>query len=171
MYLLKSLVSKDIERWDYKRYVLFVGGYSENDIYKISAFFSLNNVDNEGPFWAGFHKVIYKQQKIILRLIKSFSNLSWFVFRKYVVNGIINLKYKIKLYLLWDKVSSYINLSSVGVVVEKVPNLKTSYFVVHIPVELIFLHVSILAILLKSRWMSETPWYQNTKVVRQHEWF
>ena len=50
MYLLKSLVSKDIERRDYKRYVLFVDGYSENDIHKISAFFSHNNVDNEGPF-------------------------------------------------------------------------------------------------------------------------
>ena len=49
MYLLKSLVSKNIERWDYKRYVLFVDSYSENDL-KISPFFSHKNFDNEGPF-------------------------------------------------------------------------------------------------------------------------
>ena len=40
---------KNIERWDYKRYVLFVDSYSENDL-KISAFFSHKNVDNKGPF-------------------------------------------------------------------------------------------------------------------------
>ena len=60
---------KNIERWDYKRYVLFVDSYSENDL-KISAFFSHKNVDNKGPFWAGFHTVIYKQQDIIPRLTK-----------------------------------------------------------------------------------------------------
>ena len=50
MYFLKSLVSKNIERWNYKRYVLFVESYSEKDFLKISAFFSLRNVDNERPF-------------------------------------------------------------------------------------------------------------------------
>ena len=38
MYLLKSLVSKNIERKDYKRYVLFVDSYSENH-FKICFFF------------------------------------------------------------------------------------------------------------------------------------
>ena len=50
MYVLKSLVSKNIERWDYKRYFVFVDSYSENDFLKISAFFSHKNVDNERPF-------------------------------------------------------------------------------------------------------------------------
>ena len=50
MYLFKSLVSKNIERWDYKRYVLFVDSYSEMNFLKISAFFCLKNVDNEEPF-------------------------------------------------------------------------------------------------------------------------
>ena len=48
MYLLKSLVSKNIESKDYKRYVLFVDSYSENH-FKI-CFFSHRNVDNEEPF-------------------------------------------------------------------------------------------------------------------------
>ena len=47
MYLLKSLVSKNIERKDYKWYVLFVDSYSENH-FKI--FFPHRNVDNEEPF-------------------------------------------------------------------------------------------------------------------------
>ena len=50
MYLLKSLVSKNIEQWDYKRYVLFVDSYSEKDFLKIFAFFSLKNSDNDRPF-------------------------------------------------------------------------------------------------------------------------
>ena len=117
MYLLKSLVSKNIERWDYKRYVLFVDSYSEKDFLKISTFFSLN-VDNEGSFRAGFHKVIKQQWEIILRLIKLFSNLALIIFRQDVVNRMINLKNKILLCLLWDEVSPYLNLSSfaVGVV-------------------------------------------------------
>ena len=99
MYLLKSLVSKNIERKDYKWYVLFVDSYSENH-FKI--FFSHRNVDNEESFWAGFHKAIYKQQEIVLRLTKVFSYLALIIFRKCVVNGIRNVKYKIKLCLLWD---------------------------------------------------------------------
>ena len=77
------LFQKNIERWDCKRYVLFVdSSYSENDFLKISAF-SHMNVDNEWPFWAGFHKVIYKQQGVIVRLTKSFSNLALIIFRKF----------------------------------------------------------------------------------------
>ena len=120
MYLLKSLVSKNIESKDYKRYVLFVDSYSENH-FKI-CFFSHRNVDNEEPFWAGFHKVIYKQQEIVLRLTKVFSYLALIIFRKCVVNGMTNVKSKIKLCLLWDKVSPYNSLSSV--VVGVVPFLK-----------------------------------------------
>ena len=76
------LFQKNIERWDCKRYVLFVdSSYSENDFLKISAF-SHMNVDNKWPFWAGFHKVMYKQQGIILRLTKLFSNLALIIFRK-----------------------------------------------------------------------------------------
>ena len=47
MYFLKSLVSKNIERWNYKMYVLFVESYSENDFLRIFALFSRKNVDNE----------------------------------------------------------------------------------------------------------------------------
>ena len=119
MYLLKSLVSKNIERKDYKWYVLFVDSYSENH-FKI--FFSHRNNDNEEPFWAGFHKAIYKQQEIVLRLTKVFSYLALIIFRKCVVNGMTNVKSKIKLCLLWDKVSPYNSLSSV--VVGVVPFLK-----------------------------------------------
>ena len=114
MYLLKSLVSKNIEQWDYKRYVLFVDSYSEKDFLKIFAFFSLKNIDNDRPFWAGFHKVIYQQQEIILMLTKLFSNLALIIFRQFIVNRMVNLKYKV-LCLLWDKVSPYLNLSSFGV--------------------------------------------------------
>ena len=41
---------KEIERWDYKRYVLFVDSYSENDFLKISAFFFHKNLGKEEPF-------------------------------------------------------------------------------------------------------------------------
>ena len=145
MYLFKSLVSKIIERWDYKRYVLFVDSYSEMNFLKISAFFCLKNVDNEEPFWAGFHTVAYQQQEIILRLTKIFSNLALLIFRKCVINGMINLKYKILLSLFWDKVSLYLNLSSVGVgevpflrkitEFEDIPFVDYLPFVVHIPVD------------------------------------
>lgn len=37
------------------------------------AFFSYKNVENEGPFQAGFHKVLYLQQELKLRLTKIFS--------------------------------------------------------------------------------------------------
>ena len=50
MYFLKSLASKNIGRWDYKRYVLFVDSYSEKYFLKTSAFFFLKNIDNEGLF-------------------------------------------------------------------------------------------------------------------------
>ena len=39
--------------------VLFVDSYIENNVLKISAFFSHKNVGNEGRFRAGFDKVIY----------------------------------------------------------------------------------------------------------------
>ena len=143
MNILKSLVSKNIERWDYKRYVIFIDSYSEKDFLKISDFFSLKNVDNEEPFWAGFHKVIYQQQEIILMLIKLFSNLVSIIFRQYVINGMINLKYKISC-LLWDKVIPYLHVSSVGIGVdpflrkitlfENLPFVHYLPFVVHIPV-------------------------------------
>ena len=132
MYVLKSLISKNIERWDYKRYVLFIDSYNENGLLKISPFFSLKNGDNEGPFSVGLHKVIYQEQEIILSLIKSFSNFVLIIFRQCVVNGMLNLKYKILLCLLWVKVSPYLNLSSVGVGVvlflRKITQLKTFLF-------------------------------------------
>ena len=98
MYLLKFFVSKNIARWDYKRYALFVDSYDENNFLRILLSFpiSFKNIDNEGPFWTGFYKVIYKQQEIILRLTKLFSNLALIIFRKCVINGMMNLKYKIK---------------------------------------------------------------------------
>ena len=41
---------KILLRWDYKTYALFVDSYSKKDFLKISALFSLEIVDNEGPF-------------------------------------------------------------------------------------------------------------------------
>ena len=38
---------KNIVRWDYKRYVLLVDSYSEKGFLKISALFSLENVDKK----------------------------------------------------------------------------------------------------------------------------
>ena len=64
MYFLKSLVSKNIERWNYKMYVLFVDSCSENDFLRIFAFFSRKNVDNEDNlFQLSFIKLYASSRK------------------------------------------------------------------------------------------------------------
>ena len=64
MYFLKSLVSKNIERWNYKMYVLFVDSCSENDFLRIFAFFSGKNVDNEDNlFQQSFIKLYASSRK------------------------------------------------------------------------------------------------------------
>ena len=82
-----------------QKVVLFVNSYGEKEFLKIPAFFSLKN-DNEVPFSAGFHEVLEQQQETIIRLTKLFSNLAIIIFRQFVVNGMINLKYQILLCLL-----------------------------------------------------------------------
>ena len=61
--------------------------------------FPLKN-DNKGPFSAGFHKVLEQQQEIIIRLTKLFSNLTIILFRQFVVNGMVNLKYQMLLFIV-----------------------------------------------------------------------
>lgn len=101
MYLLKPLVSKVLKdgttkgSFICKQFICYV----EKDFLKIPALFSLKN-DNKGPFSAGFHKVLEQQQEIIIRLAKLFSNLTIILFKQFVVNGMVNLKYQMLLFIV-----------------------------------------------------------------------